>query len=451
MISIIRLIPHQTKHFSLSPQINNEFMQIGALKALKFYNTIIKSDNYYCQLDKILTGACYLSNKSYSDTLYLILDVLIKVLNSAVKQPASITPFIHMLTETTLLLWKRLADDAYSNTYIMDIVQLLITGGNYDNFIAVSSKLVPVITSIFSMPEMMVEKVTAMTLLSSIFQSFGELLNSKHPNGQELLLQISGAVVGPMFQIAVQYSEDGLMDAVIRTLKWYFAAVIKATNQQGGQFLHQLPVGSSNALHLSIQFILKMLSPSVNDISAQNIGGLVNLMVASSFPLLIDQHLLSPLIHHVVERLITAKLPDFQSGLIIVICRLFLLDAAATIELLHQTPLTSPPINRKPSSTALEFFLRLWSKFITHFMTEMENTIMLSALSHLLLVGDPRVTNQLVPGELISKVKREGLRSAAKAKNNEEEWSEVPFVVKAFTVLVEELIKRIIEIMIEFV
>ena len=365
------------------------------------------------------------------------MDLLIKVLKTASKNPMSITPFINMLVDTTLLLWKKLAEDAFSNSYILDITELLITGGYLENFTVVISKLVPVISTIFSSPEMLIEKVTSITLLSNIFRCFGDVINNnKNNNNQDLLIQLSNATIPALFQVLFQYTEDGLLDAGIRCLKWYLVAVIQATNHKCTEFLSQLTIGNSSSLQLIIQFIGKLLHPSVSDITATHIGGLINLLLSSSLPVLVQQNLLSQLIQAILERLSTAKLPDFQTGLVVVICRLFLLDSNYMIDLLEKLSIIG-------GISALQFFLRTWSKTVTNFVSEYQNVITLSTLSHLILLGDGRVLNVTVPGSIINKPKRSGLRSAAKSKNTEEVWSEVPFIVKAYSILTDEMIASV--------
>lgn len=415
-------------------------------------------------------------------------------------------PHVPNLVETILQLWKKMSEDAFTNTYIVDLVQVLLQLHHYQVYGLVFEKLCPVIVTILSSPDLLMEKVTAISLLSHIFLYLPDTLlkNSNNNNNNnnnynenasstastnhaEMLNHVSAVTIGHLFQTLFSCDHDSIVHEGIKALQYYLMGTMKLIPSPC-EYLSQFPVANTNLMHLFFQFISKILSHPANTTSAnhelllaaaaideQNVSaeskyyyynditvtalvGLVNILITIALPLLIQNALLTPLTSLLLKRMAASRYWDLQQGLTGTICRLLILDSSSVLLMLNSTPLSQisalPPtwsssyyrslddkITSDTQTTLLTFFLRFWSKHFSSFVSDSQISIMILSLNHLITsVNQSLINNQMVPGEIINKPKRAGLRSAAKTKDVPEVWSEVPFIVKAFSYFIDECI-----------
>ncbi|KAI1394004.1 ARM repeat-containing protein [Hypoxylon trugodes] len=185
-----------------------------------------------------------------------------------------------------------------------------------------------------------------------------------------------------------------------------------------------------SGLEVCLHIIDRLLGPSIEDNAASEVGGLAAELVEKA-----GHERLGPflpqLLQAVANRLVTAEAASFIQSLILVFARLSLVGAHDVVEFLSTIQLDG--------KSGLQVVLSKWLENSVNFAGYDEIRQNVIALSKLYTLNDPRVTQTLVLGDLITPAS-EVIMTRSRARQTPDQWSIIPAPLKILKVLIEELL-----------
>lgn len=195
------------------------------------------------------------------------------------------------------------------------------------------------------------------------------------------------------------------------------------------QFLAWDPQSGKEPVEVVLVIIDRLLGPDVDDNAATEVGQLAAELVERAGPERLGPYL-PQLLQAVAQRLATAQQAQFIQSLILVFARLTLISAREVVDFLAQLDLGS--------QNGLALVLGKWLENSVNFAGYDEIKQNIFALAHLYELGDPRLAEVPVKGDLI--VENTGrIKTRSQARNNPDRYTTVPASLKIIKVLVEEL------------
>ncbi|CAI7668697.1 unnamed protein product [Penicillium pancosmium] len=195
------------------------------------------------------------------------------------------------------------------------------------------------------------------------------------------------------------------------------------------QFLAWDPQSGKEPVEVVLVIIDRLLGPDVDDNAATEVGQLAAELVERAGPERLGPYL-PQLLQAVAQRLATAQQAQFIQSLILVFARLTLISAREVVDFLAQLDLGN--------QNGLALVLGKWLENSVNFAGYDEIKQNIFALAHLYELGDPRLAEVPVKGDLI--VENTGrIKTRSQARNNPDRYTTVPASLKIIKVLVEEL------------
>ncbi|CAK9442119.1 uncharacterized protein LODBEIA_P58650 [Lodderomyces beijingensis] len=224
------------------------------------------------------------------------------------------------------------------------------------------------------------------------------------------------------------------------------AVLLKSTDNQilqsGGEVFDELlgkgsslfveykdPQTKESGMESIMKIVAKFLSPELSDSAANKCGSIVSSII-SHFQNQIPAQILTQILEATVNRLVLAKEPVTIENLIMAFCKLVLLSPEQTVNFL-----SSMTINGK---SGLETVLPIWfeSYQVTRgFEPIKQNSL---ALAKIFTLGDARVENLVVNGEIIP-YEGNKIITRSMAKSMPERYTQTSASLKIIKLLVTEL------------
>lgn len=181
-----------------------------------------------------------------------------------------------------------------------------------------------------------------------------------------------------------------------------------------------------------VQVACRLLDPHTSEFSATLVGKLITTLICKTGDRLGDQ--LELLLRAVLSKLRSADTLSVIQSLIMVYAHLFNSNMEAALNFLASVP-------GPTGQSALHFVMTEWVSRQQAFFGQFDRKVSYVALSKLLLhgvqVNDPRLANIQVKGDLICAA--EGSRIMTRSKKQQEQWTEIPLLMKIFKLLINEL------------
>ncbi|EAA32702.1 ARM repeat-containing protein [Neurospora crassa] len=186
-----------------------------------------------------------------------------------------------------------------------------------------------------------------------------------------------------------------------------------------------------SGLEVCLMVIDRLLDPSMEDNAASDVGGLAAELVEKAGPQRLGPYL-AQLLRAVAARLHTAQEVAIIQSLILVFARLSLTVEGArdVINFLSETPIDG--------QNGLQIVLSKWLENSAIFSGYDEIRQNIIALSKLYELNDARVNETLVKGDLIINNDTR-IRTRSRAKQNPDQYTQIPAPLKIVKVLVDEL------------
>ncbi|EAW14445.1 putative importin beta-5 subunit [Aspergillus clavatus NRRL 1] len=189
------------------------------------------------------------------------------------------------------------------------------------------------------------------------------------------------------------------------------------------------PQSGKEAVEIALIIIDRLLSPSVDDNAATEVGQLAAELVEKAGSERLGPYL-PQLLRAVAQRLATAEQAQFIQSLILVFARLTLINAHEVVDFLAQVDISG--------QSGLPIVLSKWLENSVNFAGYDEIKQNIIALATLYNLEDPRLAQVQVKGDLI--IQDTGrIKTRSQTRNNPDRYTTVTAPLKIIKVLVEEL------------
>eukprot|EP01116_Phalansterium_solitarium_P007626 TRINITY_DN2041_c0_g1_i1.p1 TRINITY_DN2041_c0_g1~~TRINITY_DN2041_c0_g1_i1.p1 ORF type:complete len:1043 (+),score=436.17 TRINITY_DN2041_c0_g1_i1:140-3268(+) len=365
-------------------------------------------------LPAIIAGVTSLVEQVSEDTLHLVLDTLLAVVNVdagvAGQHEALLTPRL-------VAVWQRFHTDRLIVSAVEDVLSALAQNRQCTQ--AVAGRLLPVLHGLLSAEhEQSGLSLTALVLLRALVLGAA---GGPGPLGQPLL-----ATFGQLCSLLRQSDESAIIKEGVACLK----AFVRGARDQLPLLQHRVADDGRtvDGLQLAALAAAHVVEPSVSDSASLYGGGLISCLI-SSYPQSIGS-LIGPLLSAVLARLATAQLPSLIQSLVIVFARLVPSHAPEVL-----TFLASNTVN---GINALPHVLGLWTRWHEDLHSPIDLKASVTGLAVLLRLPEPSLDAINVPGELIVDKKSERAVTRSMAGHSADRWTTVPLRVKILHILARE-------------
>ncbi|PWY72213.1 importin beta-5 subunit [Aspergillus sclerotioniger CBS 115572] len=296
-----------------------------------------------------------------------------------------------------------------------DIVES-IAGGGQENFVRLCEKVLPSLTGAIDVGNLTQEN--ALTILAAdLLRALAEGALEPLPAG------FVETVMPKLSRLLLDSTEADLIrpatEAVRNMLSHDFNQFITWRDPQSGK----------EAIEITLIIIDRLLSPSIDDNAATEVGQLAAELVEKARSEFLGPYL-PQLLQAVARRLATAEQAQFIQSLILVFARLTLISAAEVVDFLAQVDIRGQP--------GLPIVLSKWLENSVNFAGYDEIKQNIFALAALYSLGDPRLFQVQVKGDLI--IQDTGrIKTRSQTRNNPDRYTMVTAPLKIIKVLVEEL------------
>lgn len=257
------------------------------------------------------------------------------------------------------------------------------------------------------------------------------------------------AVLPKIVPILLNHTDDELLKSCTTSLK----NILDHDPEQLLSYTSTVTADPKSGLELVLAVIDRLLSPSVDDNAAADVGGLAATLVEKAGAERLGPYLM-PLLRAVAIRVGTATKVDLIQSLILVFGRLAAHNAKDVVEFLSQVEVPpqsqsrpgsapSTPTSPHPSHTTtngLSVVMPPWLEHTPTFAGHSAITINITALAHLYSLGDPRLAAITVKGDLIIP-SSDRVVTRSRAKANPDRFTTVSVPVKILKLLVDELLQ----------
>ncbi|PGH10878.1 hypothetical protein AJ79_05238 [Helicocarpus griseus UAMH5409] len=297
-----------------------------------------------------------------------------------------------------------------------DIVQYISQKGP-EAYIHLCEKVLPSLTGAIDVGNMTQEN--ALTTLAA------DLIRALTEYGLEPLPQGLIATIMPKLnRLLLSSTEGNLLPAAT-------IAVKNMLQHDSAQFLTwQDPQTGKGAVEVVLIIIDHLLSQSVDDNAAEEVGGLAAELVEKAGSEKLGPYL-TQLLHAVAHRLATAQKAQFIQSLILVFARLSLISAREVVDFLSTLTIDG--------QSGLAVVFAKWLENSINFAGYDEIRQNIIALAKIYQLDDPRLAQVSVKGELI--VQDTGrIKTRSRARADPDQYTIVPAPLKIVKVLAEELV-----------
>lgn len=212
------------------------------------------------------------------------------------------------------------------------------------------------------------------------------------------------------------------------------------------QFVGWQEAGTGKGAVEAVLVILdRLLGPTIDDYAATDVGQLAAEVVERAGSARLGPYL-PQLLRAVAQRLATAEQAPLIQSLILVFARLTLISAREVVDFLAQISLTGTGVTgatgddsaSTSASNGLAVVMGKWLENSVHFAGYDEIRQNIAALAELYLLGDERLAQVAVRGDLI--ITDTGrIKTRSQARMNPDRYTTVSVPLKILKVLVEEL------------
>ncbi|KLJ08001.1 hypothetical protein EMPG_16543 [Blastomyces silverae] len=400
----------------------SEVVQVSCIRVLQdFLPALPSSMTKPLQIPVITTLSDFLSSRDLREMLDS--DDLKFTLLDTLRDAIMVNPSV-VLSSIALDVLFNIASNGASNFQLAtivtetfeDVVQYISQQGA-EAYVSLCEKVLPSLTGAIDVGNMTQEN--ALTTLAA------DLLRALTEYGLEPLPQGLVATIMPKLNRLLLSSTEG------NVLPAATIAVKNMLQHDSTQFLSwQDPQTGKGAVEVVLIIIDHLLSQSVDDNAAEEVGGLAAELVEKAGSEKLGPYL-TQLLHAVAHRLATAQKAQFIQSLILVFARLSLISAREVVDFLSTLTIDGQ------SGLAVVFSKWLENSITFAGYDEIRQNVI--ALSNIYQLDDPRVAQVQVKGELI--IQDTGrIKTRSQARRDPDQYTIVSAPLKIIKVLAEELV-----------
>ncbi|KDE03266.1 hypothetical protein MVLG_06259 [Microbotryum lychnidis-dioicae p1A1 Lamole] len=395
-------------------------VKVSAVRALTNFFRHLKQNVEPSQAVQSIARLLPLLPQTTENTLVLIVEALVPILKVAA--PSLDAPTCSSLIRIVLETWFKKPEDPILGVAIGEV------------FTSLASTPSPIVTNCL--------QTDALPTLSNILLEIRtDPYSASAASALELIEAIlSGRPSGP------EHFGPGLFDTVAASLFEVISSTEdRSVTQSGlniittvvrkdvGQLLAWKDTQGRSGLELVLQQVAKLLEPDESESGGLFVGDLVLHLLRKASEQL--GPVLPDLLKAFVTRLATAETASFSQSLILPFAYLIHKQADTVLALLEGITVASPTGPRP----ALQVLLSSWSENVDVFQGSWALKASTLALAELFLSPRPSLSQIVVRGDLLlTDANRNRIMTRARAKNNPDQFSLIPFRAKALKVLLKD-------------
>ncbi|KAL8280102.1 hypothetical protein RQP46_007432 [Phenoliferia psychrophenolica] len=238
-----------------------------------------------------------------------------------------------------------------------------------------------------------------------------------------------GAVAGVLFEV-LAVTEDR---AIVQSGLHVITTVVRKDVEQ---LLSWRNAQGASGLELVLAQVAHLLQPGASESGGLFVGDLVLHLIRTASPSL--GPVLPDLLKAFVTRLATAETASFSQSLILPFAYLAHTQADTVLSLLEG--ISVPGVGSAPAMPALQVLLAKWCDTVEVFQGYWNLKVNTVGLMHLYLSQRPSLQQIVVKGDLLlTEANSKTIMTRARAKNNPDQFSSIPFHAKALKILLHDV------------
>lgn len=188
-----------------------------------------------------------------------------------------------------------------------------------------------------------------------------------------------------IFRVLMRYDDGELLRPLTEVIKLMI-------QHDSTQFFAWTDEEGKGGLEVGLLVVDRLLSSEMDDFAAGEVGGLAGVLVEKAGAEQLGTFL-PAILRALVHRAASTEQPGFIQSLMMVFARLSIISAKEVVDFLGATPIDD--------KTALTVIMNKWLEYTTNFAGFDEIRQNAMALSKIFALGDPRLDEIMVKGELI--------------------------------------------------
>lgn len=291
-----------------------------------------------------------------------------------------------------------------------------ISASGHEPYVRLCAKTIPSLTGAFDVANMTQESALT-NLAAELVSALAEFGLAPLPEGFVI------AVMPKLNRVLLEATDAELVRPATLAVQHMLA-------RDPDQFLAWKDAAGTGAVEVTLTIINRLLnSPDVEDNAAAEVGGLASELVSKAGSEKLGPYLLQ-LLQAVAMRLASAEKAPFIQSLIMVFADLSISAPKEVIDFLSQVNING--------ENGLNVVLAKWLENSINFAGYAEIRQNVTALSTLYSLGDPRIQQVGVKGDLIQE-NTGRIKTRSQAKLNPDRWTIIPANLKILKILVEEI------------
>lgn len=423
---------------NLSEELTTALLKAASIVGLTFYSHIIdfeslQPNDRIAAQEQIVLIIASLIEESQEDTLASLLEALTVAVKLSIQTALRCQAIVDGINLNLLDLIFKISFKDPANIQLVidssDCLETLLTDIDYETYIACCQKSVPFI----------------LTFLRESINQGGEYSPSL-----DLALELLSVIIKG---VPTTGDRQSFPPDVFNYIFSDLHDLLRMSNdnqimQSGGQVLDSLlhrasdsflqynnPESGKSGMDLLMAIVDKFLSPQLSDSAAMNCGTIV-LSLIQTFQSYMSNNLLSQILDAVTRRLLVAKEVVTIEGLILVFCHLVVTSPTEMIDYMYNRI----KLQDKDSieRNGLELLMPVW--FLSFEITRGYEKIKQNALAlgKIFTLGDPRIENLIVDGDIIP-FEGDVIRTRSMTKANPDRYTQISASLKIMKLLVSEL------------
>jgi hypothetical protein len=393
-------------------------VQITALRVFQKYRDAVPTEQIQpFQASIIASIRSFLIHKSDDDDPEDSQDVLTELVETV---RAAVTINYAAVLDNSLQIPQLLfaiASHGVNNHHLLGIIRETfedVAEGAPDMYVPLCEKLMPLLMQTMD-PDASGNEHPLIGLATEVLEVL--LQNGTSPLPQGLV----GTVMPRISRILLASDENDIVQSGCGTMK-------EIVRLDCDQLLNWRDSTGKSGLEISLFMIDRLLRPEFSEGAAMEVGGLAAEIVDKAG----DQigPLLPELLRAVAARLVTASVPSFIQSLILVFARLVLKQPRDVVDFLASLTLGE--------RNGLEVVMTSWLANTIYFSGYSAIRQNAMALCRLFTLEDPRLSNIIVPGDLVITTSTR-IMTRSRAKQTPDTYTMIPVPLKIIKLLVQEL------------
>ncbi|KAL2916357.1 hypothetical protein HK105_204113 [Polyrhizophydium stewartii] len=409
-------------------------VRVCALKAIrKFASTMPQAELAPYQA-QIIQGIIALSPSASDDSLALLMETLVFVVKASQRIDQAVTDsFEHAISTLVLDVMSRAASDLV----MIDTIQDLISTMAASKSTAFQERMLPHLAKGISQETLQQSpETTTLTLIETMLRKVPDPFPSIYVTelfprtvhlvlvaGDSALLQNGGEVIKLLVQrdfAGLSAWTDGTTSGIEYTMRFIAKLLDPAQSESAAVFVGELVTKLIQKARLRACFCTSILSPA-------DTTNRIDMWPQSGDALL---PVLPELLHAVVRRLESARMPTFVQTLVIVFAHLIQAQTETVVQFLCECT-----VNGKDG---LSILVNAWCDNFQDFHGAYANKISCTALAKLLSSANPRLDTLEVRGDLIVPPAEQKRLTRSMSKTAPDQYTSVTFRAKALQLLLRE-------------